>query len=236
MENETDLTAEKKWLYRQKAENAVKNLKKRNLNALYVDNSQDALQKVLEMIPEGVLVVRGDSVTLDQIGIFPALKKRRQNKLLDPLERNPDGSFIIPEDKQKRFAREAFNAGVFLSGVNAVTLDGKLVFTDGRGNRVAPIIYGPDKVILVAGANKLVNNLEEAFQRIREVAAPLNARRHFTRHQATGMGDLPCVRTGRCADCSLDWRICNYTVVIEGSMIWEKERINLVLVGEELGI
>jgi len=236
MVNENDLSAEKKWLFQKKAETAIQNLKKKNINALYVDNSQEALQKVLEMIPEGVMVVRGDSVTLDQIGIFPALKKRRQNKLIDPLERNPDGSFVIPEDRQKRFAREAFDAGVFLSGVNAVTLDGRLVFTDGRGNRVAPVIYGPDKVILVAGANKLVNNLEEAILRIREVAAPLNARRHFTKHQAPDFGNLPCVRTGKCADCNLDWRICNYTVVIEGAMVWEKNRINLVLVGEELGI
>jgi hypothetical protein len=236
MVSETDLSAEKKWLSQKKAETVIQNLRRKNINALYVDNIQEALEKILDMIPEGVLVVRGDSVTVDQIGIFPALKKRRQNKLIDPLERNPDGSFVIPEDRQKRFAREAFEAGVFISGVNAITLDGKLVFTDGRGNRVAPVVYGPDKVILVAGVNKIVNDLPAALQRIREVAAPLNARRHFTKHQAPDFSDLPCVRTGKCADCSLDWRICNYTVIIEGAMIWEKNRINLVLVGEELGI
>ena len=133
-------------------------------------------------------------------------------------------------------ARGAFSADIFLVGSNAVTLDGKLVNTDGRGNRVAPLIYGPDKVIVVAGANKLVNDLEEAFQRIRQIAAPVNARRHYLKHHNPHFAELPCARTGQCADCNLDWRICHYTVIIDGAMLWEKGRINLVLVGEELGI
>ena len=121
-------------------------------------------------------------------------------------------------------------------GSNAVTLDGKLVNTDGRGNRVAPMIYGPDRVIVVAGANKLVNDMEEALLRIRQIAAPVNVRRHYIKHNNPHFGELPCARTGSCADCNHDWRICRYTVIIEGAMPWERGRINVVLVGEELGI
>jgi hypothetical protein len=132
--------------------------------------------------------------------------------------------------------REAFSCDVFLAGTNAVTMDGKLVNTDGLGNRVSAMIFGPEKVILVVGANKIVKNLDEAMERIREVCAPMNARRHFLKHHSSEFGDLPCVRTGKCIDCNHDWKICNYTVIIEGAMAREKGRINVVLVGEELGI
>lgn len=235
MIDETDISQEKQWYYEWRAKTAVTNFKRRNINAVYVPDRQEALKVVLEMIPTGATVVRGDSISVDQIGIIPELKKRQQ-KVIDPLERKPDGSFAVPEAEQKKVARQAFSADVFLVGSNAVTMDGKLVNTDGRGNRVAPMIYGPDKVIVIAGCNKLVKDLNEAFQRIRTMAAPINAKRHFLKHQSSGMGELPCVKTGNCADCSHDWRICRYTVIIEGAMKWEKDRINVVLVGEDLGI
>jgi len=132
--------------------------------------------------------------------------------------------------------RETFFADIFVTGTNAITLDGKLVSTDGLGNRVSAMIFGPKKVILVAGVNKIVNDVDEALRRIHEVAAPLNARRHYLKHHQPELGDLPCVRTGSCVDCSHGWRICRYTVIIEGTMAREKGRINVVLVGEELGL
>jgi hypothetical protein len=91
-------------------------------------------------------------------------------------------------------------------------------------------------VILVIGANKIENNEEEARERIRNIAAPLNAIRHFNKHKRENLGILPCVRTGRCVDCSSEARICRYTVIIEGADMVHKGRINVVLVGEELGI
>ncbi|MFH0738183.1 MAG: LUD domain-containing protein [Candidatus Micrarchaeota archaeon] len=120
--------------------------------------------------------------------------------------------------------------------VNAITLDGKIVSTDGLGNRVAPVIFGPEKVILVIGANKIVKDVDQALQRIREIAAPINAKRHALKHHRPEFDNLPCARTGICVDCNHDWRICHYTVIIEGSMVREEGRINVVLVGEELGI
>ena len=98
------------------------------------------------------------------------------------------------------------------------------------------MIFGPRKVILVIGANKIVKDVDEALERIHQVAAPMNAKRHALKHHSPDFGDLPCARTGRCIDCNHDWRICRYTVIIEGTMIEEKGKINVVLVGEELGI
>jgi hypothetical protein len=234
--DETDLTQEKRWYYENRCNTAVKSFQRKGINAQYALDKREALKAVLEMIAPDLTVFRGDSVTVDQIGIVAALAVRGKNKIVDPLERKADGTFAIPEGEQKKVARGAFSADIFLVGSNAVTLDGKLVNTDGRGNRVAPMIYGPDKVIVVAGANKLVNDLDEALLRIRQIAAPVNVRRHYLKHNNAHFGELPCARTGYCADCNHDWRICRYTVIIEGAMPWEKGRINLVLVGEELGI
>jgi len=233
----TDMSREIKWFYEERAKVVVKNLQKRNINAKYVATRAEGLSAVLGLIPEGAKVVFADSITVDQVGIIPALKKLNRNKLVDPLERNADGSLVqeMEENKWKMF-REAFSADVFITGTNAVTLDGKLVNTDAVGNRVAPIIFGPEKVILVIGTNKIVKDVDEAIDRIHNVSAPLNVKRHVLKYNHQHMGELPCARTGMCVDCSHDWRICRATVIVEGSYAWVKGRINVVLVGEELGL
>ena len=237
MINKTDLSQEKKWFYEQRAKTAVNNLQKKNINAQYVSSRQEALTTLLEMIPAGAMVARGDSVTIDQIGIIPELRKRKQNRLIDPIERDADGLYVIPKfEQRKKIARETFSADIFLVGTNAVTLDGKLVNIDAWGNRVSATIFGPEKVVIVAGVNKIVKDVNEALERIHNVAAPMNAKWHYLKHHFEEYGALPCVRTGSCVDCNHDWRICRYTVIIEGAMIREKDRINVVLVGEELGI
>ena len=132
--------------------------------------------------------------------------------------------------------KESFFADVFVTGTNAITLDGKLVNIDGYGNRVAAMIYGPAKVILVIGTNKIVKNVDEALERIHQYAAPINAKRHYLKHHDQNFIDLPCIKTGGCVDCRHEWRICNYTTIIEGAVSRHQGRINVVLVGEELGI
>ena len=98
------------------------------------------------------------------------------------------------------------------------------------------MVFGPEKVIVVVGVNKIVKDVDEALERIHGVAAPINAKRHYLKHHRPELGDLPCVRTGRCVDCNHEERICRYTVIIEGTKLPQKGRINVVLVGEELGI
>ena len=236
MLDERDISLERRWLYEERAKMVVANLKKRNMNAQYTSSREEALSVVLGMIPEGATVVRGDSVSLDQIGVIPELIKRNQNKVTNPYERDASGGWLVEWEETERMRREAFTADVFLTGTNAVTLDGKLVNIDGHGNRVAAMVFGPRKVIVVVGVNKIVKDVNEALERIHEVAAPINAKRHYLRHHSEYLGDLPCVRTGRCVDCNHDWRICRYTMIIEGAMLRHKGRINVVLVGEELGI
>ena len=169
------------------------------------------------MIHEGATVVRGDSVTLEQIGVIEELRKRKQYKFINPMARTAEGLFVVDEETRMRQQREAFFADIFLTGTHAVTLDGKLDNIDGFGNRVAAMIFGPEKVIVVTGANKIVKDVNEAIERVRQIAAPLNAQRHYMKHQWPALGDLPCVRTGICVDCNHEWRICHITVIIEGT-------------------
>ncbi len=236
MVDERDTSQEVKWFYQERAGVVVANLQKRNMNAQYVATRQEALSAVLEMIPEGVTVTRGDSVSLEQIGIIDELRRRNQNKFTDPFERTEDGFHVADREQRLKMMREAFSSDVFLTGTNAVTLEGKLVNIDAGGGRVSAMIFGPEKVIIVVGVNKIVKDVNEALDRIHNVAAPINAKRHLLKHHSEYFADLPCVRTGRCVDCSHDWRICRYTVIIEGCQMWHKGRINVVLVGEELGI
>lgn len=236
MLDERDLSPEKKWLYEERAGIAVANFHKRHINAQYAAGREKALPIILEMIPEGAKVVRGDSVSIEQIGVIPELIKRNRNMVIDPFARDADGYLLMDREQRHRMFREAFTADIFLTGTNAVTLDGKLVSTDAHGNRVAAMIFGPEKVIVVAGANKIVKDLDEAMERIRQIAAPLNAKRHYLRHHVPEFGELACVKTGRCIDCRHEWRICCNTVIIEGTFARVKGRMNVVLVGEELGI
>ena len=236
MVDERDMSREMKWFYEERAKVAVSGLQKRHINAQYAPDRQTALAAVMEMIPDGATVYRGDSVTLEQVGIIDELRKRPQIKFTDGFVRNEDGSPSMGNEERRQLQREAFLADVFLTGTNAVTLDGKLVNIDAMGGRVAALIFGPKKVIVVVGANKIVRDAEEGIERIHQMTAPINARRHLLKHHSQYFADLPCVRTGRCADCNHEWKLCVNTVIIEGNYPPVKGRINVVVVGEELGI
>jgi hypothetical protein len=236
MIDETDISEVKQIFYRDRSEAVIKNLQKRHHNGQYAATRGEALKAVMDLIPPGAVVVRGDSMSVDQIGVLDEIERRNQNQLVNIFKLNPDGSWVTGIEDRYRLEREAFTADIYITGSNAITLDGKIVNVDGMGNRVAPMIFGPRKVILVIGTNKIVKNEDEARQRIRDIAAPLNALRHYQKHQRTELGNLACVRTGLCVDCSNEARICRYTVIIEGADLVHKGRINVVLVGEDLGI
>jgi len=235
MIDEGDISREKSVYYSQKAGKVIESLQKRKMNGIYCEDRISALKAVMEMIPPGAVVARGDSITLDQIGFPDEINGRNQNALIDPFKADENGRWPEESERQKMM-RETFYADIFITGSNAITLDGRIVNVDGHGNRVSAMIFGPAKVILVAGANKIVKNLDEALERIHAYAAPVNASRHVAKHQSGGLSNLPCVKTGFCADCRSEWRICNYTVIIDGAMPSHAGRINIVLIGEELGI
>lgn len=201
-----------------KIKTVIKNLEKRNITGHYCEAKEDAVKVVKSLIPEGAVVSWGGSATLDEIGIKPALAEGNYT-VNDPMSKTDPA-----EGLQAR--KDALLADVFLTGLNAVTLDGEIVNIDGRGNRVAAIIFGPDRVILVAGANKIVSDEKTAIDRIKTDACPPNAIR-------LGL-QTPCALTGTCKQClSKGNTICSHIVTTRFSMI--EDRMHVVLVNETLG-
>jgi len=211
---------------KQKIQELITRLGENNIPAFYVKNRKQVLVKVMSMIPEGSVVGLGDSLTLKQIGVVDAIAEGKYTFL------NPWKTGTSVEESMK-IKKRALTSDVFVTGTNALTLDGKIVNVDGHGNRVAAMLFGPNKVIIVVGVNKIVENLEQALKRIREKTAPLNVKRHLEFDPMP-----PCGVTGLCSDCSSPWRICNKTIIIERQYDNNKYKpiITVVIVGEELGI
>jgi hypothetical protein len=236
MSSEADLSQEKKWHYEQLAKKCIAGLAKYNISATLASDRDEARAQVLSMIPEGATVGIGDSVTLLECGIIQEVEESGRYQVLNPFH-TAEGTIFYPQGLEAiEVMRKALTCDVFITGTNAVTLDGKLVNIDGFGNRVAALIFGPRKRIVVVGANKIVANLDEALRRIKDIAAPLNAKRHGLKH---GREEPPCATTGTCSDCRTDQRICLYTTIIEFQRKpppGREPRLNVVLVAEELGI
>ena len=209
-------TAKKKF-YEKRAQILVKNLQSRHFEAYYCADKEAALNQALELIPEGVSVGWGGAYSAQQIGLMEAVKK---------------GSYIVydrdtcmtMEDRVKMM-KKCLTADVFLTGANAISLDGQMVNIDGNGNRVAAIVYGPDSIIVIAGMNKVVDTLEDAVQRARTIAAPMNQQRF--------PNQTPCQVTGSCADCKSPECSCNQILITRHCR--PAGRIKFILVGEELG-
>lgn len=203
---------------RRKIETVIKNLEKRNIAGYYAENREAALKLVLGMIPEGSVVGKGGSETLNQIGVIPVLKEGNYT-CLDPFA-DPD------PDNAKAVKRAVFSADVMLTSANAITLDGEIVNIDGTGNRMAAVIWGPDKVIFVVGANKIVADAESAVSRIRCEACPPNCIRLGKK--------TPCSETGKCGNClSPGNTTCCHTVTTRFSSI--SGRMHVIMVNENLG-
>lgn len=202
------------------AEGLIKELKSRNFDAVYVKTGEEAKEYVLSQIPAGAFVASGGSATIDEIGLSDALLGR------DDVKFTPRRFGDTPEEHQE-FARQALLSDVYLSSVNAMAENGVFVNVDGSGNRVAAIAFGPKKVYLLVGMNKVVRSEEDALHRARYYAAPVNKTR-----LAAG-GATPCTVTGKCADCKSPDSICSYIVTTR--LCRPTARITVVLIGEELG-
>ena len=197
----------------------IKNLKKRRMEGSYAPTAARARDEIIAMIPKGATVFRCGSMTATDMGLWEEITNLPQVKLIDPYQPG-----IAPEEGLER-RRQGLTADVMIASSNAVTLDGKLVNLDGMGNRVAAIAFGPKKVVLLVGMNKVAPDLESAMARIKHRAASMNNIRLGLKN--------PCVETGLCSDCKTPQRICNMWGIIEGHLI--QNRIHVKLIGEDLG-
>ncbi|MDD3218480.1 MAG: lactate utilization protein [Lachnospiraceae bacterium] len=203
--------------YANAAETIIKNLKKRNMEGFYCASSEDAVNMVKELIPAGSSVTWGGSESMVESGIMDAVKQG-DYELIDRTAAK------TPEEARTLYGKIVC-ADYFFTGTNAITTDGELINIDGNGNRVACLITGPANVIVIAGMNKVVANVEDGVRRIRNIATPANVLR-------VGV-DTPCSKTGVCQDCLSPGCICNQIVVTRRS--GKAGRIKVLLVGESLG-
>lgn len=200
-------------------ERTINALKKNNFEALFVPDSKAALEEVMKRIPDGATVGVGGSVTLGQIGLLDVLEKRNIH-LIWPIKQARN------DEERNELFRKCFSSDIFLSSTNAVTEDGKLFNVDATGNRVGAMFIGPKRVIVVSGVNKIVKDVDAAEKRVREWAAPQNAKRLNRK--------TPCVETGVCSDCSSPDRICNIYVTLAKKP--SRTELAVILIGEKLGI
>ena len=211
----------KYWELRLK--NCKSALENNNFGAFIAETPSDAKKIVIDLIlPEIDIksVSWGDSLTLYATGILPYFREKSEVKLIETFGEK------ISRDKSMERRREAILTDLFFTGTNAVVESGMLVNLDMIGNRVGGVIFGPKFVVIVVGRNKIVSNLEEAMNRIKNIAAPANAIRHAK--------NTPCAKTSYCMDCKSSDRICNIWTIHEKS--YPKGRIKVILINRDLGL
>ncbi len=208
----------------------INSLNKNNINAFYCETKAEVVKSIEGLLKDGAVISSGGSVSLQESGVWDLINKPCYNYL----DRNKEG--ITPEEKTEIF-KSVIGIDYYFCSANAVTEDGELLNVDGFANRISAIAFGPKKVIMVVGVNKIVKDLDEAFLRVKKIAAPKNCVR-------LGLNN-PCVKLGHCVSllnndkpkfidgCRCDTRICrNYLI---SALQKDKERMTVILCGEELG-
>lgn len=199
-------------------EKAAAALQKNHFTAAYYPDRAAAVEAILAAIPPGATIGVGGSITTSQLGLLDLLAQRGHTIY----NHNKPG---LTAEEAMELRRKEIVSDVFLTSTNALTLDGKLVNVDGSGNRVAAMIFGPRKVMVIAGINKIVKDVDAAMERIKLFAAPTNNMR-LNRPN-------PCVKAGECMDCQLPTRICNvYSIMAKRPSGTD---IAVYIIGENLG-
>ncbi|MHC1748521.1 MAG: lactate utilization protein [Cellulosilyticaceae bacterium] len=209
----------KREFYIKKAKKVVKILNQRKYDAIYVDTLEEAKKIILETIPKGAKVAMGGSETLKAMNM---IEEMRQGEY-DFIDRFNAKDF----EQEVELYRQGLLSDYFLTSTNAITEDGRLLNIDSSGNRAAGIIFGPKHVIVAAGFNKIVKNIDEGLKRLEEVA-PMNCKRLVQHNNA------PCVATGECSDCLMEERMCNYiSIVNQGGKF--PGRFKIIIIGQDIG-
>ena len=201
-----------------RVERVISNLEKNNMKGYFVD-SLPALKECLStLIPTGSTIAVGGSQTLFETGTLDWIRANNYRFY----DRYAPGLTPI---EIKEVHRKAFSVDVYLCSTNAITESGTLYNVDGSGNRVAAMIFGPDRVIVLAGVNKIVKDEADAIRRNREMSGPTNSMRLNLQ--------TPCVHTGTCTDCISPDRICSAYTFIKYQR--EKNRIHVILIDDAFG-
>lgn len=211
------MLTQRKMQYDKAGAKVAEALNKRYFEAYYCSDRAEALEKILELIPQDHVVSWGGAVTVDELGVKEALRQRGQAVI--------DRDTAKDAQERQQMLKQALTCDTFLMGSNAISADGQLVNIDGTGNRVAALCFGPTQVVVVAGMNKVAGDLDGAMRRAREVAAPMNAQRFPLK--------TPCVANGLCGDCKGPDSIC--AQIVTTRLCKPAGRIKVVLVGEDLG-
>lgn len=207
----------KKQNYENLADSIIEKFNLRGIEGYYCDNADEALTMAKRFLTPGCSISWGGSETLDEIGLLPELKA--SDYILY------DRATAKTADEKSILYSKIVTVDYFFMSSNAITIDGQLVNIDGHGNRVACLITGPKNVIVIAGMNKIVTDVNTGIERVRNMASPPNVVR-------LGL-HAPCAELGRCTNCLTDDCICCEIVITRKSKI--PGRIKVILVGEELG-
>ncbi len=209
----------------------IDNLKKNNINALYVPSKETALAFLKSILVNGESIAVGGSVTLDEIGALPLLRSG-QYAFIDRYDKS-----ATKEEIEER-KRAGLLADTFITGTNAITESGCLYNVDGTGNRAAAFVYGPKRVIVLVGYNKIVPNLADAVVRVKRTACPANTIRLDS--------NTYCEKNGHCIKDVCDARnfmtlpagLCKESIccsAVISAYQRNKDRITVIIIGEELG-
>ena len=196
-----------------KIERTVNALNKNRFDAHYVKNTDELIIKIKEYLKPGMSCSSGGSVTLEETGVIDFLA---------------NGEYVFLDRRigdAEKIQHDTFNCDVYFMSSNAITEQGELYNIDGRGNRVAALAYGPQKVIIIAGANKIVPDITSAKERKNHIAAPANNIRRASK--------TPCIVTGICSDCSSPERICSLELICSQQFI--ANRITVFILPQDYG-
>lgn len=206
------------WLRECRINKVIKALEENNMNGYLVNSKEELISKIEELTNSGDIVACGGSMSLFEAGVIDHLRSGRY-EFLDRYKKD------LTQEDIKEIYRKSFFADTYFASANAITEDGKIFNVDGNGNRVAAILYGPDKVVLIVGVNKIVKNIEQAVARNRAISGPANAKRLNL--------STPCIKTGQCMECNIEDRICcEYTVIKRQR---NPKRMHVIFINDTLG-
>jgi L-lactate utilization protein LutB len=207
------------WTHEQKCRKAVESLGNHGFMAMYCQTPQEAFEYIVNEAADAASVGFGGSMSVAGLEVETRLREMGKEILnhADP---------ALSRDEKMDLMRRQLTCDLFLSGTNALTLSGELVNIDATGNRVAAMFFGPRKVIVVAGRNKLVDGtVQDAILRVKNWATPPNARRLNFK--------TPCASSGFCSDCNSPDRLCRVTTVIDRKPRFTDVRV--LVVNADLG-